>query len=622
MAVKIKSATKSGKQLQLKEEKGEGYAVIPRVIKGDTFMVLNDTQLEVEDEFADLYWTTQNATNVFVTPPFEPRGLMRLVHHNNILSQCIDAMEVNIDGTGFDMVPADGVKAMDSGEADKMRAFFNEPYPGKSMVSIRRALRRDLESIGWGFLEVLRAADGTIALIRNIPAWTVRYVRLDSPVMVEKTVVRNGIETKITLSERERRFGQKIGINIAYFREFGSSRQINKITGKWEGTGAADAGAVKPADRGAELLAFQVNPDDYSPYGLPRWINQLPSVMGSRKAEESNLEFFDSGGIPPAIIFVQGGTLAPKVSEQLRTYLSGQSQNRNRAVVVEAQASGGSIDGPAGSVQVRVERFGAERANDALFLKYDAATEEHVRTGFRLPPIFLGKAVDYNFATAKTAYMVAEAQVFQPERLEFDEVVNKTLISAMGCKTVNLKSMPITLTDVQVQLEGIVAVSNQVNGQNLVETVNDITGLSLKYEKPADPVLPQGMLIPPLGEPPKPAEGTKPVGVNKPAVAEPDAEGAKGKVADAAPAAAVGKPKPKAKAAVKKIMEVARQYAEVNGFVLVNKGTVITDAAEIELAIKAMDEPDRQAVYELITHYQFGHTTKSLTDIVAAACEH
>ena len=172
---------------------------------------------------------------------------------------------------------------------------------------------------------------------------------------------------------------------------------------------------VPPEKRGSELLILGINPDVTTPYFLPRWINQLPSVIGSRAAEEQNLQFLDAGGLPPAIVFIQGGTLIKDTSDQLRMYLSGLNKNKNRAVVVEVQSVSGSLDA-AGKVDVKVERFGSAQSQDSMFTNYDEVTEEHVRVGFRLPPLFLGKAVDYNFATAQTSYMVAEAQVFLPER--------------------------------------------------------------------------------------------------------------------------------------------------------------------------------------------------------------
>ena len=187
------------------------------------------------------------------------------------------------------------------------------------------------------------------------------------------------------------------------------------------------------------------------------------------------------------MIIVQGGTLGTNTKEALEAHLSAKT-NKHRAAVVEAVSTSGSLDS-AGAVQVRVERFGSERQQDAMFQKYDLACEDHVRVSFRLPPLFLGKASDYNFATAYTAYMIAEAQVFAPERTEFDNYLNETIVTALGVKSYRYRSLPMTLTDVANQLKAIEIVTSKfVSGEEVVKKLNEVTGLSMQYEKQAQPI--------------------------------------------------------------------------------------------------------------------------------------
>ena len=424
---------------------------VQKVIKQETWMVMTQSAVELEDEFSSLYWTAGAQNNLFLMPPFEPNVLLNLVQTNNILNQCIEAMEVNIDGTGYELVPIEEGKEIDKQEEKIARAFFDEPYPNVSMTSIRRRLRRQMESVGYGFLEVLRNIAGDVVGLRSVETAHVRMVKLDAPIQVKKKIMRDGKEVELTLWERERRFAQTVALKQqVYYREFGTTREIDRDTGNWE----SETYKVTPEKRGSELLILGINPDITTPYYLPRWINQLPSVIGSRAAEEQNLQFLDAGGLPPAIVFIQGGTLIKDTSDQLRMYLSGLNKNKNRAVVVEVQSSSGSLDA-AGKVDVKVERFGSAQSQDSMFTNYDEVTEEHVRVGFRLPPLFLGKAVDYNFATAQTSYMVAEAQVFEPERTEFDDLMNKTIVKDLGLTTLLYKSKPITLKDVATQLKGL-----------------------------------------------------------------------------------------------------------------------------------------------------------------------
>lgn len=478
---------KLGESATKKQSKEPKIHLVQKAIGGDTFLVLAQSSTEIEDEYPAVYYQTGAGGNLFLAPPYVPRQLLNLVQCNNVLNQCVTAMEVNVDGTGFDFVEADDDVTGDPEELKTLKSFFNEPYPNESFVTQRRKVRRNIESVGYGYYEVLRNIGGDVLGMRSVDTHNVRMVRLDGEILVTKTISRNGEDVEISYYDRERRFVQRVGNEtLVYYREFGSTRQINRRTGMWE----TPTALIPPEDRGTELIIVGVVPDVVSPYYVPRWVNEMPSVVGSRKAEEQNLQFLDSGGMPPAIIFIQGGTMAKDASDQLREYLSGKNKEKNRAVVVETQSSSGSLDS-AGTVQVRVERFGSQEAQDAMFMKYDVATEDHVRVGFRLPPLFLGKAQDYNFATAMTAYMVAEAQVFQPERAAFDELMNKTIIKELGIKTWKIKSNPITLKDVASTLEalGLAATLPNIDQETVVDSLNDLVGI--KLEVSAQPTLAQ-----------------------------------------------------------------------------------------------------------------------------------
>ena len=107
---------------------------------------------------------------------------------------------------------------------------------------------------------------------------------------------------------------------------------------------------------------------------------------------------------------------------------SGEAKKNNRVQVLEVEPAGGGLNQPTPQARVTVERFGADRQQDSMFEKYDERCEERVRRSFRMPPIFVGQSKDYNFATAFASYTVAEAQVFKPERDEFDEMISMKLL--------------------------------------------------------------------------------------------------------------------------------------------------------------------------------------------------
>jgi capsid portal protein len=51
---------------------------------------------------------------------------------------------------------------------------------------------------------------------------------------------------------------------------------------------------------------------------------------------------------------------------------------------------------------------------------------------FRIPPILLGMLDRANFAIVYASYLVAENQVFRPERDLFDEMVNRLILPELG----------------------------------------------------------------------------------------------------------------------------------------------------------------------------------------------
>lgn len=439
-----------------------------------------------EDEY-QMYYVGGARDAGVLEPPYNLRHLELLSQENNTLSPCVEAMVTNIEGTGydFDKKDEDAEDNEDDDQIEQLRDFFEQPWPGTNFISLRKKLRRDIEQTGNGYLEVLRNPQDEVVFLRHIDSKMMRIVKLDTPVPVETKVMRGGVEVSMTVMRRERRYVQLLnGLTLTYFREFGASRDVDRTTGEW-----AKPGQRLPAvKRGTEILHFTCLPDAHTPYGIPRWISQLPSILGSRKAEEFNLDFFDNGGVPPVIITLQGGTLQAETRKALEAITRGSAKKLNRVQILEVEPSGGSID-HATNARVTVERFGGDRTNDSMFEDYDDKCETRVRRAFRLAPIFLGAADDYSFASAYVSYTVTEAQVFKPERDEFDEIINARLLPAMGYEDYKMESKPLVIEDVNLKIEGlqIALGTNRVDVEDAIYELNEATGLNLKtIEAPPD----------------------------------------------------------------------------------------------------------------------------------------
>lgn len=439
-----------------------------------------------EDEFQTYYVGGANDRGV-IPPPYNMRQLEMLVQENNTLGPCIEAMVTNVDGTGYDFASKDESAENDEDDDNiiQLREFFEQPSPDMNFITLRKKLRRDLEQTGNAYIEVLRNPQDEIVALVHVEAKMMRLVQLDAPVVASVKMRRGGKDVVVKMARRERRYVQLLnGVNLIYYKDFGGSRDVNKTTGAWSAQGAR----LPAKDRGTEILHFTCLRDATTPYGVPRWISQLPSILGSRKAEEFNLEYFDNGGIPPVLITLQGGTLQAETRKALDAITHGNASKLNRVQILEVEPIGGSVDHPT-QARVTVERFGGDRQSDAMFLEYDQKCEENVRRSFRISPLFIGQANDANFATAFISYTVTEAQVFKPERDEFDEIITNKLLPAMGFGDYKIKSNPITIQDSGSKLDGLqVAIStNSVDMEDVIYEINMATGLNLKVSENPPP---------------------------------------------------------------------------------------------------------------------------------------
>jgi len=445
---------------------------------------VNPAVADVHDAFIN-FQTVPGSRDQLLQPPFNFDVVADLVSKNSILPPLIDAMVVNIDGTGAEIIVNEKLIDEDKEGDDRVAAdkierkekaaiqeYFDEPFPGQSFLTQRRQMRAEQESIGNAYLEVMRNAKQEVVFWKPIiPAKNIRLVRLDDAVDVTKTVKRNGIDQEVVVSVRERRYVQALGKNIVWFKDFGVSRDLNKANGEW-----APLGTLNFEDRANEIIHYINKADPFSPYGLPRWWSNAPSVIGSRRAEEFNLMFFDSGGIPPMMVIVSGGALAVEAEKALRDHFMATGPTRHAAIVLEAYGTGGDIDKPS-NVKIQIERFGSERQSDSFFENYIERCDHRVQRSFRIPAQFLGMSDDFTFATALSSMMVVEAQVFSSERAEFDEAINLKLMPELpnGEKYI-YRSKKLSLADAERQLSGLGLIKTLLPPKILVERVGEVVG--------------------------------------------------------------------------------------------------------------------------------------------------
>ena len=394
------------------------FAKFSRKNKGDT---VYSRQISTEDTFKGRY--TQH--NLLV-PPYDPSKLWVVYESSSLLSPHIDAYVQNTAGFGFTFSYIGPSGQRDSKpakqEKEELSAFLRQVNELESLQTIRQDIRADTEITGNGYMEVTRYRTKEIACLYHMDAEYMRLRKLDKEEPQEITVElpRNGKMRTTTIRRRFRQFAQLIPgtAKVRFFKEFGDLRVLNPETGEFDET-------LPPEEGASEVIHFKIGT---KPYGVPRWIGNLLGILGVRNADYVNYDLLDSQGIPPLAILVAGGILTQDSIETIEALLKEAKGYRNfhRILLLEAQAEGGFDDKTV--PKVALEPLRAARAEDAMFQKYTESTDRKLRTDFRLPPIYLGLAEEYNKAVVVYSRIVAEEQVFQPIRAREDEQLNNTII--------------------------------------------------------------------------------------------------------------------------------------------------------------------------------------------------
>lgn len=398
-----------------------------------------------------------------IETPFDMLTLSMLTEHSTEMGQCVDAMEVNIDGFGHRFLPrasrdsdSDGIvdettKKAARVEHVRLENFFRNASVTDTFTQLRRKMRRDLETTGNGYWEVLRDRVGRISGFEHAPSHLIRLGGQEKEATrVEQPIIETQEDGSMQISKRRvwRRFrtfvqsratfrnggAMSAGFQLVWFKEFGDPRNYDSRTGKQIADDDLEKFKTNGGDRylATELLHFKIYAAR-TPYGLPRFIGNLISIFGSRAAEEINFLTFKNNNIPSMAVLVANGQLTQGTIDRIAEFTDSQiqgSSNYSKFLLLEAE---GAIEGEdAGNVTVEIKPLTSEQHTDALFTNYQKANQQNLRCSWRLPPIFVGRTDDYTRSTADSSRRLADEQVFGPERDAFDEVMNKIVLPEMG----------------------------------------------------------------------------------------------------------------------------------------------------------------------------------------------
>jgi len=447
--------------------------------------VIQSRKFETPDVFTNRYKpveksdkpeqiTNTNLTNAseWIYSPIDQRGLKVLVDDSTILPQCIRAYANNIAGFGLNVKYNDDYDE----ESDEMTTEFDLLKKTLALLNMDMQTKELFEKIitsretyGIAYAEVIRDIDGHVIEMDFI---------IDTPTITKTYPMEPYIETpyfykgeQMTRKKMFRKYKQELNGKTVYFKEFGDPRTMNKHNGLYvvdnklvtSDQRDSQSDPVELQDQANEIIEFALGE---MPYGEVRWIGQVLTVDGNRRAEILNNNYFRLGRHTPLMIIIKNGTLSSESETALQTYMDdirGEA-GQHSFLLLEAQNDETTTDFEGKEKpDVEIKDLASILQKDELFQDYEENGRKKVQSAFLLPDLYVGYTKDFNRATAQAAMEVTEKQVFQPERIALAWIINNKLLNDYGFKYVEayFESPDITNPD---DIRGILAVTNQAGG--------------------------------------------------------------------------------------------------------------------------------------------------------------
>jgi PBSX family phage portal protein len=459
---------------QILSENQRVLKVIPIKAEGDERGISRKIP---EDHFQDDYKSADA-----IEPPFDMFTLAVLPESSAILGPCIDAMEVNIEGLGHRVVPRDELDPTDEGldpeiqaELAKVSNFFANATLEGTLVQLRRVLRRDLETTGNAYIEVLPSVPNPDepAGLTHLPSWTMRLKRSDKeatscmvPRAVKDEITGNWSIEDFPYRKHFRRFIQRRDTHSekVYYKEWGDPRVIDYENGEVLAESMEKATPAQRQRAANPVIHIKLY-SPRSPYGLPRIVGNFFTIYGNRAAEVINYTTLKCNNIPALLMMATNVQITSASITRIKEFVEERIQGDNNystILIVEAEPITEGLKDP-GNMKIEVKPLTENQHTDAMFVKYMDRNDERIRQAFRMPPIFLGRSDEYNRATADASKGLAEEQVFGPERQNIDSIFNTTLVPALRAASVLFRSNTPNVTD-NYELTQLLAVAERSGG--------------------------------------------------------------------------------------------------------------------------------------------------------------
>ncbi|MBB6285146.1 phage portal protein [Geobacillus subterraneus] len=302
--------------------------------------------------------------------------------------------------------------------------FLENPNPYKTLTDINNNVMVDYDSIGNGYYEVIRDADGTLIGLEHIPAHTVR------------------------VHQDMNRYCQIRGAKKVWFKRFGFENDVDYVTGE-----IASVGSIPMERRATEIIHVHnyTSRSDY--YGLPDILPALSAIISDRERAEYNISFFENHAVPAYVVTVTGAELDEQTKQLIRRYFQQDiKRNRHSTLVVTAQKPQGDFsDTP---IEIKFQALSVE-TKEASFRMLRADNRDEILSAHGVPPYRAGIVVEGSLggSTARESTEIYKQSVIEPRQDMLENVMNRLLLVGLGVTDWRFRFKDIDTKDTQAKIE-------------------------------------------------------------------------------------------------------------------------------------------------------------------------
>jgi len=386
-----------------------GNKVIKQIRKGKATISQNinigSKQLEQPKEMTELN---------LVPRPFPPESFRTLYESCEPFWATVNQIALDVAGLGFTISLKDKAKENVS-EKEEITQFISRANKTQSLIEIFNLVLIDWGILGYGFIEVVRNAEGKVAELYNIPAVDM-HLRDDR---------------KLWCQYRARK--QK------WFKLYGDETVYEAISGKEKD--------VEFTERANEIIPFITHYDSRNCYGIPNILPATASAICQKEIKDYNLSFFANFAIPAMAVTLHGeweDDAASNIKKFFDNEIRG-SSNMNKTMVINVPEEGDIKFNPLTATE-----------KEGSFRQYSEVLEALILMAYSMPPYRIGKNVQGKLggSNIREATEIYKQSVCDPLQNKVENIINFQLIEdGMEFENYTFELNPLDTRDLKADVE-------------------------------------------------------------------------------------------------------------------------------------------------------------------------